>query len=497
MQRAGDGDKAPATEKIPGRIDNTSLTSDLNRNVNETFVLTPGSTDTAATWRITTNGRVSVAPPGLNFNTSTGALTGQVPEADANRLYKVEIEAFRADSTLIDSREFNFFPKTESKDETIKFVWPLSPKGTVTSGFGPRKLKSPAGASGDHKGMDIANPRGKPGTILSAADGTVTFAGPMSGYGNAVFIEHRDSKGTLVATTVYGHMSDIYVKKGQKVSAGQNIAKEGSVGVSSGNHLHFEIRKGGTTPVDPTAYLNGTYNVPKNTSPIDGSPTGGEKHVNRENAGMTTAEASVGRGSGGGDCPQELQNQLGGGQNNVVISNMPVPSPTTSTPSQAETKAIIARVLDDDPSLTQKDKEILQMMAKIESDYKADAKNPNSSARGVYQMLDKTAAKYYNKIGIPPTEENRNNPEYATKAQIEFYKSEQKRYWDEFQSSMVGGQPTIAGKKLDPSVSARYANLSQGEFIYGLIHHDGVGNAVRGNDLQGVEYWRRKVTGAG
>ena len=488
-KRAGSNGKDDAGEKVKNTINNTSLTSDVKGNVNEQFKLTPGSDKNAVTWRISCNGKPGLPDGmGLNFNTSTGALTGKVDDKFANKQYKISVRAYSESSDEIDSREFNFYPKTPAaKDEVTKFVWPLSPKGTVTSTFGPRNRPLPT-ASSVHKGIDIANPRNKPGTILAAADGTVVKSGPASGFGNAIYIEHRDSKNNLVATTVYGHWDSSYVKVGQKVSAGQKIAKEGNAGVSTGNHLHFELHKGGLgNPVDPMGYLNGKVLVAENNN-NDGTPKQDSfKEIEKKDQGMASGEAKAAEKD---DCPPSPPNQAGDpGQ----PTGKAEPTEMPTSPNNKESQAEIQKALNEDSTLTDADKKLLTLMAKLESDFKPDAKNPTSSARGAFQMLDKTADKYYKKIGVQPTTENRNDPYLATKAQIQFYKDEQLKYWNEFNNSKATGKPTLAGKRLSPQLAEKYSTLSKGEFIYGLIHHDGVGNAVKGKDMQGVDYFRRKA----
>ena len=114
-----------------------------------------------------------------------------------------------------------------------------------------------------HTGVDLAAPSGT--HILAAADGRVAFAGPASGYGHLILIEHTVG-GKRVATG-YAHMyaDGILVKAGDQVSAGQYIADVGTDGYSSGPHLHFEVRPGGAdaSPVDPEPWLNanGAANV--------------------------------------------------------------------------------------------------------------------------------------------------------------------------------------------------------------------------------------------
>ena len=116
--------------------------------------------------------------------------------------------------------------------------------GVITSRFGSfESIRSSA-----HQGIDIGSPNGTP--IKAAADGTVTFAGyTTGGYGNLVVISHGNN-----IETYYGHASKIYVSKGQTVSAGDVIAAVGSTGRSTGNHLHFEIRKNGNQ-INPEKYV--------------------------------------------------------------------------------------------------------------------------------------------------------------------------------------------------------------------------------------------------
>ncbi|MDZ8079190.1 MAG: peptidoglycan DD-metalloendopeptidase family protein [Nostoc sp. DcaGUA01] len=98
-----------------------------------------------------------------------------------------------------------------------------------------------------HAGMDFAASYGS--TIRAADSGTVIFAGWYGGYGRAVIIDH--GKGI---TTLYGHTSELYVTDGQGVERGQAIAAVGSTGLSTGPHLHFEVRRNGS-PVNPADYL--------------------------------------------------------------------------------------------------------------------------------------------------------------------------------------------------------------------------------------------------
>lgn len=97
-----------------------------------------------------------------------------------------------------------------------------------------------------HYGIDIATPMGTP--IYSLRDGVVIYSGVMRGYGNVVMVNHGD------LTSLYAHNSSIAVKEGQVVKSGQLITYSGNSGLSSGPHLHFEIRTKSGDTVDPISY---------------------------------------------------------------------------------------------------------------------------------------------------------------------------------------------------------------------------------------------------
>jgi hypothetical protein len=159
--------------------------------------------------------------------------------------------------------------------------------------------------------------------------------------------------------------------------------------------------------------------------------------------------------------------------------------PDGAKPTVGEVKSKILEVLNKHPDLDASDKEFFLTLAKVESSYDPYAKNPNTSATGLYQMVNSTAAKYFAKIGISPTCENRCNIEYATEAMIRFYKDEILKYYKDFQLS---GGTKMAGKTIKQTPhSASYSTLSKAVFCYGLIHHDGIGNAINGKDVQGVQ----------
>ena len=119
--------------------------------------------------------------------------------------------------------------------------WPVAGRG-VNSGFGNRSDPF-TGSTSFHSGVDIPAPLGT--NIFAAEAGTVVFSGWMGGYGNTVMIDHGNGMQTL-----YGHASSLLVRNGDSVTRGQIIARVGSTGRSTGNHLHFEVRTNGN-PVNP------------------------------------------------------------------------------------------------------------------------------------------------------------------------------------------------------------------------------------------------------
>jgi hypothetical protein len=125
------------------------------------------------------------------------------------------------------------------------FRSPLS--GNFTSLFGKRHDPIIQGFTKFHNGVDIKASEGT--WVGAAADGVIESAGWENGYGNAIRIKHNDNY-----TTLYGHLSKIFVKAGSKVKRGKLIAKSGSTGRSTGPHLHFSIFKDGVAQ-NPLDYI--------------------------------------------------------------------------------------------------------------------------------------------------------------------------------------------------------------------------------------------------
>lgn len=131
--------------------------------------------------------------------------------------------------------------------------WPVSTSSygynIITSGYG-RRDQPTAGASTSHKALDIGISYQ---TVYAPADGYIVTAGWQSGYGNFIMIKHSNS-----LYTCYGHLSGYKVSSGQTVTRGQAIATSGNTGVSTGPHLHFEVRTNGSydSRVNPLNYIS-------------------------------------------------------------------------------------------------------------------------------------------------------------------------------------------------------------------------------------------------
>src|SRR5208283_5407185 len=128
----------------------------------------------------------------------------------------------------------------------VPSIWPV--RGQITAGFGQR-MDPFSGEGAFHPGVDISVPFGT--RVEAAADGIVLEAGPESGYGNQILIDHGYG-----LTTKYGHLSRIFVVVGQVLKRGQVIGAVGMTGKTTGPHLHYEVHVH-DTPVNPARYLRG------------------------------------------------------------------------------------------------------------------------------------------------------------------------------------------------------------------------------------------------
>jgi len=136
---------------------------------------------------------------------------------------------------------------------------PIAPPAQLSSTYGWRRLAFQAESS-VHEGLDFAAPSGTP--ILAASGGVVRTAANQGSFGNLIEIDHGE--GLL---TRYAHAKVLLVKKGDLIRRGQMIARVGSTGLSTGPHLHFEVRQH-DKPLDPRAYLTGSPIAPVSV-PVD------------------------------------------------------------------------------------------------------------------------------------------------------------------------------------------------------------------------------------
>lgn len=178
-------------------------------------------------------------------------------ELDSNAdQYRAAIEDLEAESRGIEQRLADIAARQRERDSgggggvastrraASGFQWPVN--GVITSSYGYR-THPVLGYQRLHSGTDFGAPAGTP--IVAAASGVVVSAGWLGGYGNAIIISHGGGMATL-----YAHQSRLAVGNGTRVSRGQVIGYVGSTGMSTGPHLHFEVRVNGST-VDPARYL--------------------------------------------------------------------------------------------------------------------------------------------------------------------------------------------------------------------------------------------------
>jgi murein DD-endopeptidase MepM/ murein hydrolase activator NlpD len=151
-------------------------------------------------------------------------------------------EAMKQESSLREMQEY--FEDQRSVLASTPSLWPT--RGWVTSDFGSR-LDPYTAERTIHRGLDIATPVGQ--AVATPSDGTVVFAGTENGYGKVLVIDHGYG-----VKTRYGHLSEIFVKPGDRVKRGARVAAVGNTGRSTGPHLHYEVRVNGI-PENPRKFI--------------------------------------------------------------------------------------------------------------------------------------------------------------------------------------------------------------------------------------------------
>jgi murein DD-endopeptidase MepM/ murein hydrolase activator NlpD len=134
------------------------------------------------------------------------------------------------------------------------FTRPISSQYATTSPFGTRRSYNGGPYSSYHAGQDYGAPEGVP--ILAPAAGRVALAAPLQVRGNAVLLDHGGG-----IYTGYWHMSELYVNEGQMVNVGDVLGLVGTTGLSTGAHLHWELRIYGIA-VDPLQFLTDPLLIP-------------------------------------------------------------------------------------------------------------------------------------------------------------------------------------------------------------------------------------------
>lgn len=163
-------------------------------------------------------------------------------ETCVSKLYEKKVVVQRATYSTPSASNYSSGVSSSKVSLGISLINPVS--GVITSRFG----SNDSVRDHSHTGLDISAPYGTP--IKAAASGTVTYSGNANdGYGYYVIISHGNG-----VITLYAHCSQLLVSKGQTVRQGEVIAKVGSTGNSTGNHLHLEVRKNGIT-YNPQNYV--------------------------------------------------------------------------------------------------------------------------------------------------------------------------------------------------------------------------------------------------
>ncbi len=156
-------------------------------------------------------------------------------------LVKQEIEERKESVQKIKS----YIKQKLQKENSVPNIWPTV-SGFISSGYGYR-IHPIKKVMFFHKGIDISVPVGKP--VIATADGVVKYANWLGGYGKIIILSHGYGY-----TTYYAHLSSILVEKGTKVFRGDKIGLVGSTGLSTGPHLHYEIRYN-NKDVNPIDYI--------------------------------------------------------------------------------------------------------------------------------------------------------------------------------------------------------------------------------------------------
>lgn len=186
-------------------------------------------------------------PGGSGYATATGFRTDASPLPPISVPVSALLSGAGGSFRLTDVFGRTPRPAPIGGNGNMGLIFPLIGSAVTTSEFGWR-LHPVMGTWLMHAGRDLAAPEGTP--VVAALSGKVVMSGLAGGYGLAIELEHESPR----RRTLYGHLSELYVREGQMVRQGEVIGRVGSTGLSTGPHLHFELRlpqEGGWVAVDP------------------------------------------------------------------------------------------------------------------------------------------------------------------------------------------------------------------------------------------------------
>jgi murein DD-endopeptidase MepM/ murein hydrolase activator NlpD len=190
---------------------------------------------------------LAIGPVG-SPDAEVSSIPGPAPAARAplaalpGRLASLEGDATRQEASLRQLQEY--FEDQRALLASTPTIWPVH--GWPTSEFGVRSDPW-AGDRSMHEGLDIASTHGQP--VAAPSDGTVVFVGTEGGYGKVLVLDHGYG-----VKTRYGHLSEIFVRLGDRVQRGEKVAAVGNTGRSTGPHLHYEVRVNGI-PQNPRKFI--------------------------------------------------------------------------------------------------------------------------------------------------------------------------------------------------------------------------------------------------
>jgi murein DD-endopeptidase MepM/ murein hydrolase activator NlpD len=298
--------------------------------------------------------------------------------------------------------------KPSAGKTTLKFIRPVA--GRITSGFGSRK--DPInGRTKTHTGVDFGVGTGTP--IHASASGTVVFSGSRGANywaGNHVIIDHGGGYQTL-----YAHQSRVKARVGSRVQQGEVIGYSGATGRATGPHLHFEIHINGH-PVDPMPYLSGagvaisdtavttssqatstagTASGTQTTTSGSASSAGaaGTGVLTGERAALEAFSGATAAGMSTGVAPTTTTANTNSSSSNNSTSGTSSTNVPTAPSSVTGNKAIVKQMAAA-KGWTGKQWDALYQLVMHESGFNSNAKNPTSSAYGLFQFLSGTWSGY-------------------------------------------------------------------------------------------------------